>query len=146
MVAMKRPVLLGTWFALMSAIAVAQSRDTLPQKLSGRMTATGARQTFILDVVMEFDGERKPGAIVGRVTHRGVNCGAENEPLAGTWDGSELRAVAALHANVNTLRMGGQCDGTKVTYSMKRKPGTTEFEGDVRANTTSAVATIVLSP
>ena len=129
-----------------STTALAQTDATLPAKLSGRMTATGATQTFILDIAMEFDGDRKPGAIAGRVTHRGVNCGAENEPLTGTWDGTELRVVAALHANVNTLRMGGQCDGAKVTYTLKRKPGSREFDGDVRANNSSAAATIVLSP
>jgi hypothetical protein len=139
-------IALATSVFAISMSAPAQIGATLPVKLSGRMTATGATQTFILDITMVFDGDRKPGAIAGRVTHHGVSCGAENEPLAGTWDGTELRVVAALHANVNTLRMGGQCDGAKVTYTLKPKPGTREFEGDVRANTSSAVATIVLSP
>jgi hypothetical protein len=145
-VAMWNGVLIASALAVLSTAAFAQTDATLPSKLSGRMTATGATRTFILDIAMVFDGDRKPGAIAGHVTHHGVSCGAENEPLAGTWDGTELRVVAALHANVNTLRMGGQCDGAKVTYTLKRKPGGGEFEGDVRANTSSAVATIVLSP
>jgi hypothetical protein len=142
---MLKIALVASVFAI-SMSAHAQIDATLPAKLTGHMTATGATQTFILNIAMEFDGDRKPGAIAGRVTHRGVNCGAENEPLTGTWDGTEVRVVATLHANVNTLRMGGQCDGAKVTYTLKRKPGTGEFEGDVRANNSSAAATIVLSP
>lgn len=143
---MRKLLLAASVFVVTSASAFAQAGDPLPPKLSGHMTARGSAQTFILNVSMEFDGERKPGPIKGRVTHQGVNCGAQDEPLTGTWDGSELHVSAALHANVHTLRMNGQCDGAIVTYSLKRKPGASEFEGDVRANTTSTVAPIVLSP
>jgi hypothetical protein len=143
---MWKALLVASTFASTSATALAQAGDPLPQKLSGHMTAAGATQTFILNVAMEFDGERKPGTITGRVTHQGVNCGAQDEPLSGTWDGSELHLAAALHANVHTLRMGGQCDGVSVTYSLEREPGGSVFEGEVRANTTSTVVPIVLSP
>jgi hypothetical protein len=143
---MWKPLLVATACAATSMTVFGQAADALAAKLSGHMTAAGATQTFILNVTMEFDGDRKPGAITGRVTHRGVNCGAENEPLAGTWDGSELHVAAALHANVNTLRTGGQCDGVKVTYTLKRAPAGSGFEGEVRANSTSTVVPIVLSP
>lgn len=142
---MRKSLLIASTLAVTSSV-FAQSGDQLPPKLAGHMTAAGATQTFILSVAMTFDGEGKPGPVTGRVTHQGVNCGAQDEPLTGTWDGSELRVAAALHPNVNTLRMNGQCDGARVTYSLKRKPGTSEFEGEVRANTTSAVVPIMLSP
>ena len=39
-----------------------------------------------------------------------------------------------------------QASPARLTRPLKRKPGSREFDGDVRANNSSAAATIVLSP
>lgn len=125
---------------------LAQSGDRLPSKLSGRWTFTGPRQTFINSVTIEIDGNGKLGPVTGRMTWRGVTCGAQDEPLTGTWDGSELRFASTLRANVNADRMNGQCGDGKTTFLLKRKAGQAGFEGEAHADYTPAVPTISVSP
>lgn len=129
-----------------AAVAAAQSGDGLPHKLSGRWTVVGPNQTFVNPVALEFDGDGKPGPITGRATWRGVTCGAQDEPLTGTWDGKELRVVTTHRANTNASRMNGQCGDGKTTYVLTRKPGEKTFEGEARSNYSSSVATISVSP
>ena len=126
--------------------ASAQAGDALPKRLSGRWMFQGPSQTFINPVELTFDGDGKPGALTGRVTYRGIGCGAENEPLTGTWDGRELRITATHRANVNTMRMNGQCGDGKTTYVLMRKPGETGFEGQVTSSYSTATATMSVSP
>lgn len=143
---MRRTALIGIVLVVFADAALAQANDSLPHKLSGRWTFTGPSQTFINPVTLEFDGDGKPGPITGRMTWRGVTCGAQDEPLTGTWDGTELHFTSLLRANVNAQRMNGQCGDGKTTYVLRRKPGEASFEGDARASFTSAVPTISVSP
>ena len=124
----------------------AQTNDLLPHKLSGRWMARGPNQTFINPVELTFDGDGKPGPVTGRVSWRGVTCGAENEPLAGTWDGRELRMTTTHRANVNVVRLNGQCGDGKTTYVLVRKAGETGFEGQVTSTYSAATATVFVSP
>lgn len=143
---MWRTALIGIVLVVFADAPLAQANDSLPHKLSGRWTFTGPSQTFINPVTLEFDGDGKPGPITGRMTWRGVTCGAQDEPLTGTWDGTELHFTSLLRANVNAQRMNGQCGDGKTTYVLRRKPGEASFEGDARASFTSAVPTISVSP
>lgn len=143
---MWRNTLAGIVLVVFADAALAQSGERLPGKLSGRWTFTGPSQTFINPVTLEFDGDGKPGPITGRLTWRGVTCGAQDEPLTGTWDGSELHFTSTLRANVNAQRMNGQCGDGKTTYVLRRKPAEASFEGDARATFTPAVPTISVSP
>ncbi len=82
-----RIVIVLAWVALGVSTAVAQSADQLPGELSGKWTASTPRGTFIDAVSFTFDGNGQPGPVTGKVTFRGVNCGALDEPLKGSWDG-----------------------------------------------------------
>jgi hypothetical protein len=88
---------------------------------------------------MTLDAPVQPGPVTGRLTARGVGCGAENEPLTGTWDGSTLRVESKVYPNVNVQRMNAQCGSGRVTYTLTRKPGQSTFEGEgVRDGMTGA--------
>jgi hypothetical protein len=123
--------------------AAAQAGDRLPGKLSGHWTYIGSR-TYINPVTIVFDGDGAPGPVTGRLTWRGVTCGAQDEPLNGTWNGTELRFTAALRANVNVESMNAQCGDAR--FTLTRKPGEQGFDGDARASYTPAVPTISLAP
>jgi len=140
---MWKRALYGIPFVALVATAVAQSGDSLPGKLSGRWTFIGPK-TYVNPVSLEFDGDGKPGPITGRLTWRGVTCGAENEPLKGTWDGTSLSFAATLRANVNAQSMNGQCGDA--TFVLTRKPGESNFTGEAHATYTQAVPTIAVSP
>jgi hypothetical protein len=135
----------GIVLGVLVEAAFAQAGDLLPAKLSGRWTFVGPR-TYINAVSIEFDGDGRPGPIAGRLTWRGVSCGAQDEPLTGTWDGIELRFTAMLRANVNVQSMNGQCGEGQATFVLTRKRGERNFEGDARAAYTQAVPTISVSP
>ena len=143
---MRSLLLPGILACALTAGAVAQSTDRLPAKLTGHWTVVSPNQTFINPITLAFDGDGQPGPIRGRASFRGVGCGSENEPITGTWDGVELRIDTLHRPNVNTVRMGGQCGDGKVTYVLRRKPGTTTFEGEGRSSFSPAVAAISVAP
>jgi hypothetical protein len=136
----------GIAFLGISVIAAAQGQDALPHKLSGRWIFQGPSQTFINPVEMTFEGDGKPGPVTGRVTYRGIGCGAQNEPLTGTWDGRELRITTTHRANVNAMRLNAQCGDGKTTYVLMRKSGEAGFEGQVTSTYSTATATMSVSP
>lgn len=103
-------------------------------------------RTFVNVVSFDFEGSGKPGALSGKVTWRGVGCGAQNEPLTGTWDGRELRINMVLRANVNADRMNADCGDGKITVVLTRKAGEKNFEGDAHASYTPAVPSLTVSP
>ena len=128
---------------VIGADLAAQPFESLPRVLSGRWTffAPGGR-TFIDSVSMTFEMTGEQGSASGRLTHRGVNCGALDEPFTGTWDGSVLRIESRLRANVNTTRNGGTCPD-KVVYTLKR--GGKGFEGEVIMDGMSGPAQVSLA-
>jgi hypothetical protein len=60
------------------------------------------------------------GPLTGRLTVRGVTYGAIDEPLTGTWDGTELRLESQVRPNVNAHRMNGECGTGKTTFALSR--------------------------
>jgi hypothetical protein len=103
-------------------------------------------RTFIDTISIEFEGTAEPGAVTGRLTSRGVTCGAKDEPINGTWDGTELRLESKLYPNVNVQRMSGDCGTGRVSYVLTRKPGQAAFEGEARRDGMSTPVQVVLGP
>jgi hypothetical protein len=93
-----------------------------------------------------LDVPAAPGPITGRLTSRGVACGAQDEPMTGTWDGTELRLESKVRPNVNTTRMNGDCASGRVTYVLTRKPGQVKFEGEAMRDGLSTPVQVTLSP
>jgi hypothetical protein len=109
-----------------------QSDAALPATLSGRWTAITPSGAFIDSFSIVFEGNRAPGTVPGRLTWRGVNCGAKDEPIQAQWDGNVLKFEAVLKADTNTQRMNGKCGAEPVRWELKRK-GAQSFEGEGRA-------------
>lgn len=122
----------------------AQASEPLPERLSGRYTFVGPGGTIINPFTLVFDGDRKGPAISGRLTWRGNNCGAQDAPIAATWDGTELKFELQLQSNVNAMRMNGPCVQEPTRFVLKRKPGERGFEGE--ATLRAVVVTMVAAP
>ncbi len=67
--------------ACLVTAAFAQAMAPLPAKLSGRWVWLAPNGTTIDAFSLEFDGSREPGTVAGRLTWRGLNCGAQDEPI-----------------------------------------------------------------
>jgi hypothetical protein len=126
------------------ATAVAQTTAPLPASLSGRWVVVGQAGTFTDAFSLAFEGSGAPGTVPGRLTWRGVNCGAKDEPIQAAWDGNELKFEAVLKANTNTQRMNGNCPTEPVRWILKRKQGDRSFEGEGRVGNT--VSTVTAAP
>ena len=129
--------------SLFVTVVAAQPFAALPRTLNGKWTyvVPGGR-TFIDSLSLAFDGGGEEGTVSGRLTHRGVSCGALDEPFTATWNGSVLRIESRLRANVNTARNGGTC-ADKIVYTLK--PSGKGFEGEAVMDGFSAPALISLS-
>lgn len=124
------------------------SVESIPKALSGRWTAVvpgGRTFTDTLSVVLD-EVPAGAGAVKGRLTLRGVTCGAQDEPLAGTWDGSELRFDSLVRPNVNTQVQNGQCASGRVSFVLRRSPDTKSFQGESTRDGLSTPSQIVLAP
>ena len=131
----------------MSGVAFAQGATPLPKSMSGRWTAVipgGKVFTDGLSVVL--DARDGSGPVTGRLTVRGLGCGAQDEPLTGTWDGTELRFSSQVRPNVNATRPNGECGSGRVDFVLVRKPGQTTFEGESRRDGSAAPTQITLAP
>ena len=133
-------------FAGFAGIALAQTSAPLPAAMSGRWTAVVPGRTFTdsLSVVLDVPGGTGP--LTGRLTLRGVTCGASNEPLTGTWDGSELRMESQVRPNVNAQRANGECGTGRLTFKLTRKPGQTTFEGEALRDASAVPSQVTLAP
>lgn len=129
---------------LVSLGAMAQGTDVLPAKLSGRWVLNAPSGTVIDSFSIEFEGNRAPGTVAGRLTWRGVNCGTKDEPIKAAWDGTTLAFEAVLRANVNTQRMNGRCLSDPTRFELKRKAGEQKFEGEGRI--AQVVVSVTASP
>lgn len=142
-----RAVLTHAVASLSTAIAItalAQTDARLPASLSGRWTLMGPSGVLIDTFSMIFDGSGTPGTVPGRLTWRGVNCGAKDEPIQASWDGTELKFEAVLKANTNTQRMNGNCPAERTRWVLKRMAGDREFEGEGRV--ANIVVTVTATP
>jgi len=125
--------------------AFAQSSEPLPLKLFGRWTFAAPEGVLNDAVTLSFDPPAAVGKVTGRVTWRGLSCGALDEPFSGTWDGTELRIETTHRPNVNTQRVNAQCGSGHATYTLKRTAGM-KFEGQAQLEGSSAIATMALTP
>ena len=130
-----------------SVAAFAQSVAPLPKSLSGSWTAVvPGRATFTDSMSVVLDGPGEPGPLTGRMTSRGVTCGALDEPLTGSWDGKELRLESKVRPNVNVARINGDCASGRVTYVLTRRSGQAKFEGEGQRDGMSIPVQVTLSP
>jgi hypothetical protein len=106
----------------------------------------GAGRVYVDSVSVALEPVDPSGRVTGRLTARGVTCGALDEPLVGTWDGSVLRFESKVKPDVNTQRMNGDCASGRITYVLTRKPGQSSFEGEAVRDGMSAPVHVTLSP
>lgn len=139
----KNRLVLAALAAVLATAALAQPATQLPPTLSGRWTAQGATTPVIDRFSIAFDGERSPGSVPGKLTWRGFNCGAKDEPIQAQWDGTELKFEAMLRPDTNTQRMGGKCPGEPGKWVLKRKADQS-FEGEGRLG--NVVVTVTAAP
>ncbi len=119
----------------------------LPTAMSGRWTAViPGRQTYTDTMSVVLEVPAGTGTVTGRLNLRGVTCGAINEPLTGTWDGTELRLESQVRPNVNAQRSNGECGTGRVTFVLKRKPGQVGFEGESLRDGSTVPSQITLAP
>jgi hypothetical protein len=132
---------------IFTGMVFAQTAAPLPKAMSGRWTAVipGGR-TFTDTMSVVLDVPAGTGPVTGHLTSRGVTCGATNEPLTGTWDGTELRFESQVRPNVNTQRANGDCGNGRIIFVLTRKAGHTNFEGESRREGMSVPAQITLAP
>jgi len=130
-----------------AAGALAQTTTALPKAMSGRWTSVvpgGRTFTDTWSVILDVPGGA--GAVTGRLTLRGVTCGALDEPLTGTWDGNELRMESQVRPNVNAQRTNGECGTGRVTFTLARKPGQSTFEGESQRDAAPVPSQVTLAP
>jgi hypothetical protein len=118
-------------FALMIAVGShTLAAEPLPKSMSGQWFLARVRGQVSGDWSVVIDKQDDKGAIEGRLTHHGFNCGAKDEPMTGSFDGSVLRLVSKLRANVNVKNPGRDCGSGKTTWTLNRqKNGSFEGEG-----------------
>ena len=146
---MMRSLRMGLQIALIGATtwAVGQAPEPLPTAMSGHWVVVlpnGRLYTDTMSVVLEAPAGTGP--ITGRLTVRGVTCGALDEPLTGTWDGTQLRFESQVRPNVNTQQKDAQCASGKVMYVLRRKPGAQAFDGEFTRDGMSVPGQVTLTP
>src|SRR2546429_3860600 len=102
---------------MLASTTMAQPVEPLPKAMNGRWTAIvpgGRTFTDTLSVVLEAPAAT--GQVTGRVTVRGVVCGALDEPLTGSWDGTELHFESRVRPNVNVLYPNGECGTGRIAF------------------------------
>jgi hypothetical protein len=130
-----------------AGIASAQTSAPLPKTMSGRWTSVvpGVR-TFTDSLSVVLDVPQGTGPLTGRLTLRGITCGALDEPLSGTWDGNELRMESQVRPNVNAQRANGECGTGRLSFKLTRKPGQSTFEGEALRDAAPVPSTVTLAP
>ena len=96
------------------------SADTLPVALKGRWYGVGgggSKNNY--DVALSDLKQSPDGSVAGKLTRFGNGCGANGEPINGSFDGTTLKLESMSRAGVNTRRMGGDCGLDK--YVLKRE-------------------------
>ena len=130
-----------------AGIASAQTAAPLPASMSGRWSAViPGNRTFTDSLSVVLDVPDGTGPLTGRLTLRGITCGAQEEPLSGTWDGTELRMESQVRPNVNAQRANGECGTGRLTFKLTRKPGQASFEGEALRDASPVPSQVTLSP
>lgn len=140
-------ILVSLVLAGSAGTVLAQATASLPKAMSGRWTSVvpGGR-TFTDSWSVVLDASAGTGQVTGRLTLRGVTCGALDEPLTGTWDGRELQMASQVRPNVNAQRTNGECGTGRVTFKLARKPGQSTFEGESQRDASSVPSQVTLAP
>jgi hypothetical protein len=135
----------GLLFVFAATASVAQADTSLPLSLKGEWTALGQGEnhgrSYVDHFSLAFEGNGAPGSVAGRLTLHGVNCGAKDEPIQASWDGSELKFEAVLRANTNTQSMNGNCPAVPTRWVLRRKAGDPSFEGEGHVGSITVTAT-----
>ena len=102
--------------------------DQLPSSMKGRWYGVGsAGSQNSYEVSLSDLKQGVDGSVEGKLTRFGNGCGADGEPLKGTFDGATLTFESTSKPGVNTRRMGGDCGVDK--YSLKAESGSKSFAG-----------------
>lgn len=126
---------------------VAAQPAPLPPKLSGTWSSfTPGGRPHSNTMSLTLDPPDANGHVKGLYTSRGVVCGALDEPLSGTWNGTELRFESQVRPNVNTQNRNGDCGSGRITFVLTRKPGQQGFEGESQREGASVPVQVSLSP
>ena len=132
--------------ALVACGVFAQPETGLPKTMSGSWTGVYPRGSFSDTMSVVLGAPDGSGALKGLLTYQGLSCGAKDEPLTGTWNGTELRFESQLRPNVNSKRLNGQCGTGLTKFVLTRKPGQGSFVGESRTEGTQIPDQIQLSP
>lgn len=133
--------------AVVAPLVAQAQADTLPSSLSGRWTYLAPGGRAMIDTwTLRIDSGGAPGPFKATLNWRGANCGAKDEPVSGTWTGSELRFEGQLRPNANTLNANGNCGNGRTAWVLTRKAGSTAFEGEASMNDRAVVVTVTASP
>jgi len=127
--------------------ASAQQATPLPKSLSGRWVAVvPGRTTFTDTMSLTLDDATPSGPVSGRVTIRGLSCGAKDEPFTGTWNGTQLRIEFKSYPNVNVQRLNGDCGSGQAAFVFTRRPGEAGFDGEGTRDGSPVPIRATLSP
>lgn len=128
--------------------AAGQTPQALPTALTGKWVVVlpnGRLYTDSMSLVLDAPADGS-NTVKGRLTVRGVTCGAQDEPLIGTWDGVQLRFESQVRPNVNAQQKDAQCGSGKVSYVLRRKPGQQDFDGEFTRDGMSVPGQATLTP
>jgi hypothetical protein len=140
-------VFIAVALASVAGSVLAQAGAPLPKAMSGHWTVLASNgRVYTGDTSVVLDAPDGTGAVTGRFTSPGVTCGALDEPLSGTWDGSELRFETMVRPNENTQQRDGECGSGKLTYVLKRNPGQPGFEGEGHRDGMQVPVQVTLAP
>jgi hypothetical protein len=131
-------------FCLAVASMPCLAADQLPSSMKGRwygIARGGSSLNFDISVSELKQGA--DGSVEGKLTRFGNGCGADGEPLKGTFDGTTLAFESTSKPGVNTRRMGGDCGVDK--YSLKAASGSKSYVGTLEDKQGNSF-TIELSP
>ena len=139
-----RLMLYSCMAAWLSTVCAAEA---LPKSMSGRWAVTTPRGEVSNTWSIIIDKQDGKGAIEGRVTHYGITCGAKDEPMSGTFDGSVLILQSRLRPDVYSARAGGNCGSGKITWTLRKREGRDDFEGEaVFEGVQSVKVSVYLNP
>jgi hypothetical protein len=135
---------IATALAVAALSTVALADAGLPATLHGRWFGTGmGGNTNNFEISLADVAQAPDGKVTGKLTRFGNGCGAEGEPLTGTFDGTTLVFESTSKAGVHTRRMGGDCGVDQ--YKLTRAAEAKSFTGTMRDKQGNAF-TIELAP
>lgn len=131
----------------LTALPEAFAAEPLPKSMDGRWAATLSSGQQIGNIwSLSVEKQDASGTLQGKLSYYGTFCGAKDEPMTGSFDGSELRITSSLRANTNTDRAGGQCGTGKASWILRKQQGRHLFEGEGRLEGVAVTTRVYLNP